>query len=32
VFFPNNGSSDSAFLEDAVSSEYKATFLATFSF
>ncbi len=32
VFFPNNGSSDSAFLEDTVSSEYSARFIATFSF
>jgi hypothetical protein len=32
VFFPNNGSSDSALLEDAVSSEYMARFVATFSF
>jgi hypothetical protein len=32
VFFPNTGSSDSAFLEDAVSSEYNVTLRATFSF
>ena len=32
VFFANNGSSDSALLEDAVSSEYSARFIATFSF
>lgn len=32
IFFPNNGSSDSAFLEDAVSAEYNVTLRAAFSF
>jgi hypothetical protein len=32
IFFPNNGSSDSAFLEDAVSTEYNVTLRAAFSF